>query len=102
MKNYDALTAIGGQSAPPSLKHERDRINPVQPSPYRGAVRPPFIEAPAQVRTRNKTRSIGGQSAPPSLKLNFREQGERNAVPIGGQSAPPSLKLTQTQTTKMP
>ena len=61
-------------------------------SDYRGAVRPPFIEAPSFTSFTRLVIAIGGQSAPPSLK-------QRPAVPlllprrpIGGQSAPPSLK----------
>ena len=78
--------AIGGQSAPPSLKAcihlSSSRILTI----YRGAVRPPFIEG--SMRMAGSVRlcqAIGGQSAPPSLKVravcsHYTTLGYRGAV----------------------
>ena len=83
---------------------------------FRGAVRPPFIEAGGRNSFVNLCLGFGGQSAPPSLKqwvfcaCCFFGWGFRGAVrppfieavmgngswgssqSFGGQSAPPSLK----------
>ena len=59
---------------------------------YRGAVRPPFIEAETSRLAGRLRSSIGGQSAPPSLKLILDPLAAAFALTIGGQSAPPSLK----------
>ena len=59
---------------------------------FRGAVRPPFIEASGDPALWAVISGFGGQSAPPSLKPNWAELLGWLPACFGGQSAPPSLK----------
>ena len=86
------LTTFGGQSAPPSLKCLRGHTQTLITALFRGAVRPPFIEASSKASMALHSNSFGGQSAPPSLKRLFAAYAEPSSFPFGGQSAPPSLK----------
>ena len=59
------------------------------PATYRGAVRPPFIEARPQEEQSEATNStIGGQSAPPSLKPRLARIS-RHQDGLSGGSPPP-------------
>ena len=79
---------FGGQSAPPSLKG-LVKTMPATFLPFRGAVRPPFIEGMPLPTCSASLASFGGQSAPPSLKLGFRCWGRVEVIVSGG--SPPPL-----------
>ena len=64
------VKGFGGQSAPPSLKEPTQPTQSQSEIPFRGAVRPPFIEGVnEEARNVVKLLGFGGQSAPPSLKV---------------------------------
>ena len=57
-----------GAVRPPFIEAMTATIPSVRVIDYRGAVRPPFIEAMLKPNRWREAESIGGQSAPPSLK----------------------------------
>ena len=57
-----------GAVRPPFIEALQHSSSSTPAAPYRGAVRPPFIEAVGKVKQRSVNLPIGGQSAPPSLK----------------------------------
>ena len=81
---------FGGQSAPPSLKPGELDGDAGAWEEFRGAVRPPFIEAGAPaVKPNRPNRRFGGQSAPPSLKLGCWLERVCRCLVSGG--SPPPL-----------
>ena len=66
------MTSIGGQSAPPSLKPNCQQNAGGGEAAYRGAVRPPFIEAPRLSRIRDTLTSYRGAVRPPFIEAQMR------------------------------
>ena len=85
------MLCFGGQSAPPSLKLLM-RYLTMMMSWFRGAVRPPFIEATFCAASPESIAVFRGAVRPPFIEACGFRAVFAAALGFGGQSAPPSLK----------